>query len=197
MITTKRVSLVVLTIASLCSLNANAMWQNSLESLRAFQQVRLQRKSLLGKINGFSKQYDDCKRLSNLEGQEQTLQTITQDCKKKTGYTDLDKTYNGFYDRSKTLERLNVGIIGSSWIATLGITSAVASGVSFGPGVAAVIFNLPTITAVGVLAHGSLMAWSYANEPTKFGGAPRLRGQFVRQQYPYFGLAKEQPAETK
>ncbi len=205
MITTKRVSLVVLTIASLCSLNANAMWQNPLNSLRALRQKR---KKCLGAINGFAQRYnefaqcyDKIKQNSTLKDQEENptstaitqLTAIAQECQSKTGYTSLDESYNPFSDRSKTWERVNAGVT----VGTLGtVVASISASNSFGD-LFVSILSLPVIAGAGVLVHGGLLTYSYINSSEKFGGSPRLRRQFVAQQYPYFGKAKEQSGEDK
>ena len=228
MITTKRVSLVVLTIASLCSLNANAMWRNPLKSLRTLRQTQLkvtrQRKKCLGAINGFAQRYDKVKRNSTLKDQEEnsTLTAIAQECQSKTGYTSLDESYNGFYDRSKTLERLNMGVtagILGTVVASISAASAASNSSSlFGYVLEGILslpviagagvlvqgdlltysyMSLPVIAGAGVLVHGGLLTYSYINSSEKFGGSPRLRRQFVRQQYPWFSKAEEQSTENK
>ena len=206
MITTKRVSLVVLTIASLCSLNANAMWRNPLKSLRELQQTQLkvtrQRKKCLGEINIFARRYDKIKRNSTLKDQEKnpTLTAIAQECQSKTGYTSLDESYNGFYDRSKTWERVNAGVtVGTlgTVVASISAASAASNSSSLFGYMLAGTLSLPFIAGTGVLVHGGLLTYSYINSPEKFGGSPRLRRQFVRQQYPWFSKAEEQSTENK
>ncbi len=204
MITTKRVSLVVLTIASLCSLNANAIWRNPLKSLRVFRQTQLQRKKCLGAINGFAQRYDKVKRNSTLKDQKKnpTLTAIAQECQSKTGYTSLDESYNGFYDRSKFPERLNMGVTAGGTLGTviagIIIPSAASNSSSFvGYLLAGPVTFVPVIAGAGVLVHGGLLTYSYIYSPEKFGGSPRLRRQFVRQQYPWFSKAEEQSTENK
>ena len=73
--------------------------------------------------------------------------------------------------------------------ALVGMLLSSSLTIPFDPSITAA--SSATVATLGVGRYGYLKFKKYVNAPEAFGGSPKLRKQFVAQQYPWFSKAEK------